>query len=317
MEVGNRTENITDGVTFDFYPHSVIISTVYISIIFVGILGNALVIVGVFVTPKLRTPTNVLIVNLAIADLLTCLALPFQTIGVLSPPNEFPLPLFVCSIIGGVIYVTFTCSAVNLLLIAIIRYYVITRSLRSSHGLNTRKIQAVFAVLAWILAVVYVMVPIHVFHLTEFSYYPGYRQCFTSLTDTIDIYHNYLAVLLGIHLLIIMCCYTRIVIFVKQHQKRFRVVFGSSCDVQGKRYRDEIRRLSKREVRVTKNLFTVVLAFVVCALPTIVSFLLPGVLVAGLYTTAILYCNNCINPILYAFKHPVFKKAFMRPDQLP
>ena len=292
------------------YPHTAIIATIYIVTSVFGILGNVLVIIGVAISPKLHSPTNVPIVNLAIADLLTCLVLPFQTAGVLSPMNEFPLPSFVCNIIGSVIYVTFTCSAVNLVLIALVRWYVITRSIRGEHGLNTYKKQIFLAFFAWICACIYVYIPVYGFQLTTFSYYPGYKQCFTSISETSDFYHNYLAVLIGLHLVVILTCYLRILFYLKSVHKQFKIRFGSSRS--RRLHRSAIKRMERREIKVTKNLFCIVVAFMICVLPTTVSFVLPGVWLFGAYTTAILYFNNCINPILYAFKHPVFKTRFLR-----
>ncbi|XP_041476779.1 melatonin receptor type 1B-B-like [Lytechinus variegatus] len=305
----NCTSNCTDD-NYDLYPHSYIIATIYLFTSILGILGNSLVIIGVIVTPKLQTPTNVLIVNLAIADLLTCMILPFQVYGILHEAIGAKFPR-VCSFIGSVIYVTFTCSAVTLVLIAINRCYVITKNVHTTTGLNTHKKQLFLAVLSWILACLYNFIPIYGFHLTEFSYYPPYKQCFTSPTDTSDIYHNFLAILIGCHIVIMLGCYIRILVHVRQQRKLFHIFFGSSRSQQLE-HRHHIKRLSQREVKVTKNLFSVVVAFICCTIPTAVAFVTPGVLLSGLYTTAVLYFNNCINPVFYAFRHPVFKKFFER-----
>ncbi|XP_003724875.2 C-C chemokine receptor type 8 [Strongylocentrotus purpuratus] len=302
----NCTDNETD--VYDLYPHSLVIAAIYLFTSIFGILGNSLVVVGVIVTPKLQTPTNVLIVNLAIADLLTCMILPFQMYGILSDGYMFPR---VCGFIGGVIYVTFTCSAVTLVLIAINRCYVITKNIRTPVGLNTHKKQIFLAILSWILACLYNYIPIYVFKFTEYSYYPPYKQCFTSPTETSDFYHNFLALLIGSHIIIMLGCYIRILVHVRQQRKLFHVFFGSSRSQNIER-QHHIKRLSQREVRVTKNLFSIVIAFICCTIPTAVAFATPGVLLSGIYTTAILYFNNCINPVVYAFRHPVFKKFFKR-----
>ncbi|XP_072177303.1 adenosine receptor A3-like [Diadema setosum] len=291
------------------FPHHVVIASIYIATTAFGVVGNGLVIMGVALSPKLQTPTNVLIVNLAIADLLTCAALPFQTVGVLSERDQFPLPDVVCTIVGSVIYVTFACSGINLVLIAIIRCYVITKSIRGKVGLNTRRKQIALALMAWVLACISIYVPVFGFQLTTFSYYPPYGQCFTSPSPRSNAYHGYLAMLIGIMVTVILACYLRILVFLRKQHNQFRVHFGSSRS--RRLHRAAIKRMGRREVRVTKNLFIVFMAFVVCTLPTTIAFIIPDVLSIGLYTTAVLYLNNCLNPILYAYKHPVFKSRFL------
>ncbi|XP_781363.2 nociceptin receptor-like [Strongylocentrotus purpuratus] len=311
-EMSSRFENCTnctDSETdvYDLYPHSIVIAAIYLFTSIFGILGNSLVVVGVIVTPKLQTPTNVLVVNLAIADLLTCMVLPFQMYGILKDGDTF---MRACSFVGAVHYVTFTCSAVTLVLIAINRCHVITKNIHTPVSLNTHKKQQLFlAILSWILACLYNYIPIYVFKLTEYAYYPPYKQCFTSLTETSDFYHYFLAVLIGSHILIMLGCYIRILVHVRQ-QRKLLLYFGSSrSQVEQQQH---IERLSQREVSVTKNLFSVVIAFICCTVPTAVTFAIPGVRLAGIYTTAILFFNNCINPVFYAFRHPVFKKFFKR-----
>ena len=301
-------DNVTAKPDLAMYPHSAVIATIYITTSVIGILGNSLVIIGVFFSPKLRTPTNVMIVNLAVSDLLTCLALPFQTAGVLSPPNQYPLPDFVCTIVGGITYLSYCCSAINLLLIAIIRTYVITRSTRVT-ALNSHKKQLSFAIFAWILACIYMFVPVYSFNLTEFTYYPPYRQCYTRPTSRSDYLHYYLAGLTGVHLVIILGCYLRIWLFVRRQRNHLQSYIGNgngSVDQTLKKH------LSRREINLTVNLFTVVLVFTLCTIPQAVVFFIKGFVLAGLYTTAILYVNNCINPVLYAFKHPVYTKLFKK-----
>lgn len=78
---GNHSEN------YDYlYRHSPILTTVYCVAYFVvfaiGLVGNCLVVAVVFRAPRMRTVTNLFIVNLAIADILVVvLCIPATLLG--------------------------------------------------------------------------------------------------------------------------------------------------------------------------------------------------------------------------------------------
>ncbi|XP_041461660.1 uncharacterized protein LOC121412963 [Lytechinus variegatus] len=54
-------------------------------------MGNCLTIVSVFLCTKLRTKTNIFVVNLAFGDLMICLFIPIEVLALLSP-GEPPVP---------------------------------------------------------------------------------------------------------------------------------------------------------------------------------------------------------------------------------
>ena len=63
---------------------------------------------------------------------------------------------------------------------------------------------------------------------------------------------------------------------------------------------------------ITKNMFLVFLAFLICFVPTVVTqlidepFFKPGVP----YAIAFLLINACVNPVIYGVKHPYFNNVF-------
>lgn len=69
---------------------------------------------------------------------------------------------------------------------------------------------------------------------------------------------------------------------------------------------------SKRnyELQITKNLFIVVCAFILCQTPyfTIYLFNVKGAPV--LYAALGVFLNSAVNPVIYAAKHPHFRKVF-------
>ncbi|KAJ8025215.1 5-hydroxytryptamine receptor [Holothuria leucospilota] len=69
------------------------------------------------------------------------------------------------------------------------------------------------------------------------------------------------------------------------------------------------RRLN-HQLQITANLFLVVCAFLVALSPYFVVFLLNIKGDAVLYASSLVFINSCVNPVIYAFKHPHFKTVF-------
>ena len=63
------------------YTQRVIVATVLAVVFIVGIVGNALVILAVTLSRRLRSPTYWFVVNLAVTDFVTCIFIPFQIVA--------------------------------------------------------------------------------------------------------------------------------------------------------------------------------------------------------------------------------------------
>lgn len=61
------------------------------------IIGNGLIIFIVAATRKMRTPTNILLVNLAVADLLVALMCMWVHLG-MSITTDWPFGLIICKV---------------------------------------------------------------------------------------------------------------------------------------------------------------------------------------------------------------------------
>ena len=59
------------------YIHRLVVGVCYCFLTPIGLLGNFLVVLSFFISKTLRTPTNILVVNLAFADFLACAVAPF------------------------------------------------------------------------------------------------------------------------------------------------------------------------------------------------------------------------------------------------
>ncbi|KAG5876400.1 hypothetical protein JTB14_024283 [Gonioctena quinquepunctata] len=135
----------------------------YCSLILLGALGNTLVIISVVRKPAMRTPRNMFIVNLAVADLLLCtVTMPLTLMEILT--KYFPLgeTLFICKIIGILQATSTYVSTISITAIALDRYQVIVYPTKESLQLFGA---ALILLLIWVVALILAMPLFIVRHL--------------------------------------------------------------------------------------------------------------------------------------------------------
>ncbi|XP_071498250.1 beta-3 adrenergic receptor-like [Diadema antillarum] len=70
--------------------------------------------------------------------------------------------------------------------------------------------------------------------------------------------------------------------------------------------------VSRRQADITRNVFYVVLAFLICLAPYGVAILLPNSEPGIPWVMLLLQFNTCVNPVIYALKHPTFREVIPR-----
>ncbi len=114
---------------------------------------NLLVIVSISHFKQLHTPTNVLILSLAVADLIAGLILmPVQGMKLIEPCWYFG-EIF-CSIFPLILYVVVTASLGNLIIISVDRYIAVNDPLRYPLKVSINRV-VVSIVVNWLFSFVY------------------------------------------------------------------------------------------------------------------------------------------------------------------
>ncbi|XP_037348503.1 C-C chemokine receptor type 7 [Talpa occidentalis] len=123
------------------------------SIIFImGLLGNGLVILTYIYFKRLKTMTDTYLLNLAMADILSLLALPFWAY---SAAQSWIFGVHVCKLIFGIYKTSFFSGMLLLLCISIDRYVAIVQAVSAHrHRARVLFISKLSCVGIWILAVV-------------------------------------------------------------------------------------------------------------------------------------------------------------------
>lgn len=303
----NATESSSEFV-FDDYTQRVIVATAVICTSLLGICGNSLVILSVMLSRKLRTASNVFIVNLACSDLLTSLHTPWNAVALLSR-NGWPLPAWICTAAAGIMFVCVGCSLYNLASIAIDRYIVITRvHYRIEGAIYPRYIMVVWIALTWLLPVMIFIVP-PLNRTGGLGFNAKYHSCSqlssSSTSNTYDVITS--IGLYPIPLIIIMTSYITIYVHIRRHGKYMMTMTngGEDHDTQ------VTTRVKERQVQITKNMFLVVCAFYFCITPYGISLVFDASDPVVPYVATMVLMNACINPLIYA-KHPLFKDVYKK-----
>lgn len=199
-----------------------IVASMFIFVAIIGTLGNFLVIFAVILSKKLRTATNAFVVNLAVADLLTALWVPWNAVALLGF-GGLPVPETFCTVAAGVMFTCVGCSLYTLASIAINRLILITRPLHVYKRLFQPKFIVTSIVFIWLIPLCLAILP-PFFGAGELGYNEKYHTCSGKSahknSNTYDVIQA-----LGLYpipLLTIIGCYVTIYAHVRKHVQKMR-----------------------------------------------------------------------------------------------
>ncbi|KAM9792644.1 somatostatin-like receptor F_48D10.1 [Neosynchiropus ocellatus] len=276
-------------------------AVIYLVVFAVGLAGNTLAIYVVVRYAKMKCVTNIYILNLAVADELYILGLPFLTTqNVLS---YWPFGSFLCRVVMTADSMNQFTSIFCLTVMSIDRYLAVVHPIRSTRWRNPR-VARVVSVLMWAVSFV-VVLPVFIFSDIQETFnscnmiWPEPRDVWS----TVFILYTAIVGFFG-PLLIICLCYLLIVIKVKS---------------SGVRAGFTKQRRSER--KVNRMVVVIVLVFVLCWLPFFIINIVNLVVIipessvtAGIYFFVVIlsYANSCANPLLYCFLSDNLKQSFVK-----
>ncbi|KAL6110412.1 sstr5 [Pungitius sinensis] len=276
-------------------------AVVSLSVFMVGLTGNTLAIYVVLRYAKMKTVTNIYILNLAVADELYIIGLPFLTTqNVLS---YWPFGSFLCRVVMTADSMNQFTSIFCLTIMSIDRYLAVVHPISSTKWRHPR-VAKVVSTAVWVVSFV-VVLPVVIFSDVQDTFnscnmnWPEpknvWSTAFILYTATVGFFGP---------LLIICLCYLLIVIKMKS---------------SGARAGFTKRRRSER--KVTRMVVVIVVVFVLCWLPFFIINIVNLVVIipessvtAGIYFFAVIlsYANSCANPVLYGFLSDNFRQSFRK-----
>ncbi|XP_046900215.1 trace amine-associated receptor 13c-like [Hypomesus transpacificus] len=272
---------------------------IYIALSFVSLLTvllNMLVLISISHFRQLHTPTNVLIFSLALADLLVgAQMIPLEMITRSNPC--WYLGRLMCYLVPYASYI-FTFSSIwNLSLISVDRYIAVCEPfLYPSRVTMWRTISS--SVLIWICSIIYcgwIMMD----HLGNLH---AYDSC-TGLC--VVIYLPYSGIVDLLVSFLCPCC-----VIVVLYIRIFTVAISQARSIKSKSLsiESDLMKTSKSERKAAKTLSIVIVVYLLCFAPYFCSPLSDNWF-SQIVMIWIFQMNSCLNPLIYAFFYPWFKKS--------
>ncbi|XP_062893283.1 C-C chemokine receptor type 7 [Mobula hypostoma] len=273
---------------------------IYALVCLLGLVGNGLVVLTYVYYKRLRTMTDVYLLNLALADLLFLLTLPFWAVSV---ARQWLFGRAVCKAVHGVYRLSFISGMLLLMCISIDRYFSIVRA-ASAHRYRSKAVRCskLVSVGVWVLSAV--------FSVPELVYSDELRtddtvHCRMSQDNSTFIYTTSLQISFGFLLpLVVMgfcyCVVVRTLLLARNFEKN----------------------------KAIKVIIAVVLAFLLFQLPYNSVLLIDTIADVNATVTdceqskrmnlaldiskSLAYARCCLNPFLYAFIGVKFRRDLLK-----
>ncbi|XP_075960843.1 trace amine-associated receptor 13c-like [Anarhichas minor] len=264
---------------------------------------NLLVIISISHFRQLHSPTNLLILSLALSDLLVGLLL--MPVEILLTEACWFLGDLMCALYYVVNFIITSSSVGNMVLISIDRYLAICDPLRYNNRVTLDKTK-ICVCLCWIYSVLYNSLILMDFLRHPDSHNSCYGECVVVLnhiTGSVDFFFTFIG-----PITVIIVLYLRIFVVAVSQAQVMRshiaaVTKQSSVGVTAK----------KSEMKAARTLGVVVVVFLICFCPYYAPSLTGEVIEdsssSSTFVVWLLFFNSCLNPVIYAFFYPWFRKS--------
>ncbi|KAM4021308.1 C5a anaphylatoxin chemotactic receptor 1-like [Anomaloglossus baeobatrachus] len=271
----------------------------YLLVFVLGVPGNGMVVWITAIEMK-RTVNTIWFLNLAVADLLCCLSIPFTIMNI--SLGYWPLGLFTCKFIPSILLITMYASVLLLTMISIDRCALVMKPVWCQNNRTLGKAYLACAIM-WILAIIqsspsFIFRHFNTSNGTDSCVY-DYKLLKPENQQTVENSIAVFRLLMGfiIPFLVIVICYG---ILVNRVKERF-----------------------SQNTKTMKVVLVVIVGFFVCWLPYHVA----GLILAlhprnsALFEStrnvdriiiAIAFMNSCINPIIYVLMGQDIKSKFRK-----
>ncbi|XP_026215158.1 trace amine-associated receptor 7h-like [Anabas testudineus] len=270
------------------------------SISLLTVVLNLLVIISISHFRQLHTPTNLLLLSLAVSDFLVgLLVMPFQIVFVEYCWLQGDL---MCVLYYFIPFITVCASVVNMVLISVDRYVAICDPLHYPTKVTKKRAQ-LCVLLCWLCSVFNSFLLLFDNQKQPGRYNSCYGECVINIVGAVDLVFGFIIPITSIVVL-----YLRVFVVAVSQARSMRshitaVKLQSSATVTVK----------KSELKAARTLGVVVTVFLTCYCPYYCVSLSGYDLVMGSVTNAfivfLIFLNSCLNPVIYAFFYPWFRRC--------
>ncbi|XP_036451451.1 trace amine-associated receptor 6-like [Colossoma macropomum] len=254
---------------------------------------------------ELHTPTNLLILSLAVADLLVGLfVMPVNIIKLID--TCWYLGKVACSVFPVINSLSLSGSLCSLILIAVDRYIAVSDPLLYSSRITVCKM-AVYIILGWSFCLMYVFVFTYFNdHLTPSQMSTKcYGQC------VLIIKHSWAIAGIVISFLapcsVILVLYSLIFNVARRQAKAVRAVKNGASRQHG------VKVSSSSETKAAKTLSIVIVVYLACWIPFNICSLfgqnITSLSIMWILLVWLILINSCMNPLIYAIFYQWFRAS--------
>ncbi|XP_056322456.1 trace amine-associated receptor 13c-like [Danio aesculapii] len=264
---------------------------------------NLLVIISISYFKKLHTPTNMIILSLAVADLLIGLiVMPVEAVKLIETCWYFGDTL--CELFMIIMMLTVSSSMCNLVLIAVDRYVAVCHPLLYQRKITTTKTLSIC--LCWLFSSSYnagFLISDRYFETSQ-RQNVCYGMCYFAVSFSWQFTDLFFSFVLPCTLIITL--YLRIFYVAHQQVKVINSLMkGGKCAMEGC-----VRRKSESKAALTLGI--IVAIYLLCYIPFYILHILPvtGTIISSSTMTFLiwsLYVNSSLNPLVYALFYSWFK----------
>ncbi|KAK3730746.1 hypothetical protein QZH41_007125 [Actinostola sp. cb2023] len=293
--------NMTLSSTGDWTLASVVVMGCWLSIvIFIGVFGNILVIIVSVQGTRVRTRGKSLIVSMACADMLESLNMIFILITAISY-GEWIFGDVMCTLHGFVTIQFIITSVFSLMAISVNRYFMVVKSNHYKKVFSDRNLTMMITFI-WIFPLVFAVPPL--LGWSKYEFQSNKATCIFYFSTSMSYAISLMAFSVPLPLsIIVFCCY-KIFVQVRQHKTRVQAI-GTSGNV------------NVEEIRITKTLIIIIVAYLVCFIPPAVANLiemgLPNYRIpfwVDVISMNLVFTNHANNPVIYGFFNRQYRQAF-------
>ncbi|XP_054471131.1 trace amine-associated receptor 13c-like [Anoplopoma fimbria] len=285
-------------------PHSVSMLTYILlsSISLLTVTLNLLVIISISHFKQLHTPTNLLLLSLAVSDFFVGLLMFFQIVLI---NGCWFLGDLMCVLYYVLDYIITYAAIETMVFISVDRYVAICEPLHYSTKVTQKRVK-VCVCLCWMFSAFFSCLL-----LKDNFEQPGrYNSCFGECVIVI----NYIAGRVDLFLsfigpvTVIIVLYMRVFVVAVSQARAMRshtAAFPLKCSVGV--------TAKKSEMKAARTLGVVIVVFLLCLCPYFcVSLTGQDTLLnasSAAFVICLFYFNSCLNPVIYAFFYPWFRKS--------
>ncbi|XP_073329900.1 trace amine-associated receptor 8a-like [Pagrus major] len=278
---------------------------IYILLSFISLLTaalNLLVIISISHFKQLQTPTNLLLLSLAVSDFFVGLFMFFQIMLI---DGCWFLGDLMCTLYNVLDYIITSASVGTMVLISVDRYVAICDPLHYSTKITVRGV-ALCTCLCWVCSVLYNSLMMKA-NLKQ----PGrYNSCIGQCVIVIDHVAGLVDLFLSFigPVIVIIVLYMRVFVVAVSQARAIRshiaaVTIQCSVKVTAK----------KSELKAAGTLGVVIVVFLLCLCPYFcVTLTGQDTLLdasSAAFVICLFYFNSCLNPLIYTFFYPWFRKS--------